>query len=123
MIRRPPRSTRTDTLFPYTTLFRSPCHSSPMFSGLPAPKICACPSEPSSLSILSSERALGHAAAKPSTSSNKEIGRAHVGTPVTNEHLVCRLLLENTTSADSPHQLTTNTSLNPTPHPHHPEPA
>src|SRR3546814_1899131 len=30
MIRRPPRSTRTDTLFPYTTLFRSggsPAHS------------------------------------------------------------------------------------------------
>src|SRR3546814_10495849 len=26
MIRRPPRSTRTDTLFPYTTLFRS-CHA------------------------------------------------------------------------------------------------
>src|SRR3546814_18478371 len=25
MIRRPPRSTRTDTLFPYTTLFRSVC--------------------------------------------------------------------------------------------------
>src|SRR3546814_2177897 len=25
MIRRPPRSTRTDTLFPYTTLFRSCC--------------------------------------------------------------------------------------------------
>src|SRR3546814_12928617 len=24
MIRRPPKSTRTDTLFPYTTLFRSP---------------------------------------------------------------------------------------------------
>src|SRR3546814_2276274 len=29
MIRRPPRSTRTDTLFPYTTLFRS---VSPMIS-------------------------------------------------------------------------------------------
>src|SRR3546814_20327721 len=27
MIRRPPRSTRTDTLFPYTTLFRSPASS------------------------------------------------------------------------------------------------
>src|SRR3546814_2833268 len=27
MIRRPPRSTRTDTLFPYTTLFRSIAHS------------------------------------------------------------------------------------------------
>src|SRR3546814_6719551 len=26
MIRRPPRSTRTDTLFPYTTLFRSIAH-------------------------------------------------------------------------------------------------
>src|SRR3546814_11427412 len=26
MIRRPPRSTRTDTLFPYTTLFRSTQH-------------------------------------------------------------------------------------------------
>src|SRR3546814_9222693 len=26
MIRRPPRSTRTDTLFPYTTLFRSSSH-------------------------------------------------------------------------------------------------
>src|SRR3546814_15484528 len=27
MIRRPPRSTRTDTLFPYTTLFRSPINT------------------------------------------------------------------------------------------------
>src|SRR3546814_2445319 len=26
MIRRPPRATRTDTLFPYTTLFRSGAH-------------------------------------------------------------------------------------------------
>src|SRR3546814_6913339 len=29
MIRRPPRSTRTDTLFPYTTLFRSVRQSGP----------------------------------------------------------------------------------------------
>src|SRR3546814_18800693 len=29
MIRRPPRSTRTDTLFPYTTLFRSPFWGEP----------------------------------------------------------------------------------------------
>src|SRR3546814_10836688 len=28
MIRRPPRSTRTDTLFPYTTLFRSAANNS-----------------------------------------------------------------------------------------------
>src|SRR3546814_2390111 len=32
MIRRPPRSTRTDTLFPYTALFRSPPSAGP----------CAC---------------------------------------------------------------------------------
>src|SRR3546814_11525754 len=30
MIRRPPRSTRTDTLFPYTTLFRSPERPRPL---------------------------------------------------------------------------------------------
>src|SRR3546814_12252319 len=30
MIRRPPRSTRTDTLFPYTTLFRSQSDSLPL---------------------------------------------------------------------------------------------
>src|SRR3546814_3059439 len=30
MIRRPPRSTRTDTLFPYTTLFRSASFSNIM---------------------------------------------------------------------------------------------
>src|SRR3546814_3545156 len=29
MIRRPPRSTRTDTLFPYTTLFRSQGYGRP----------------------------------------------------------------------------------------------
>src|SRR3546814_7825562 len=40
MIRRPPRSTRTDTLFPYTTLFRSilgklPQHKLDRLLGLP----------------------------------------------------------------------------------------
>src|SRR3546814_4897578 len=37
MIRRPPRSTRTDTLFPYTTLFRSPGH----IVSAPAYPVCA----------------------------------------------------------------------------------
>src|SRR3546814_17557529 len=40
MIRRPPRSTRTDTLFPYTTLFRS-CH--PNSHWAPAPSLHAWP--------------------------------------------------------------------------------
>src|SRR3546814_1426159 len=34
MIRRPPRSTRTDTLFPYTTLFRSSLAPAPRRRGL-----------------------------------------------------------------------------------------
>src|SRR3546814_13897158 len=33
MIRRPPRSTRTDTLFPYTTLFRSYCTDTAAVAG------------------------------------------------------------------------------------------
>src|SRR3546814_5270871 len=37
MIRRPPRSTRTDTLLPYTTLFRSP----EKLRGLPSAKFIA----------------------------------------------------------------------------------
>src|SRR3546814_12198484 len=34
MIRRPPRSTRTDTLFPYTTLFRSPGGAEALLRGI-----------------------------------------------------------------------------------------
>src|SRR3546814_2689687 len=41
MIRRPPRSTRTDSLFPYTTLFRSPGLSSALGQGRGA-----CPHSP-----------------------------------------------------------------------------
>src|SRR3546814_7024075 len=40
MIRRPPRATRTDTLFPYTTLFRSPV------GGHRARRIRACARRP-----------------------------------------------------------------------------
>src|SRR3546814_10243632 len=39
MIRRPPRSTRTDTLFPYTTLFRSGLDAPPSAS---RPRKCSC---------------------------------------------------------------------------------
>src|SRR3546814_8580284 len=53
MIRRPPRSTRTDTLFPYTTLFRSrsvppaadrPRSHSPAGRRAAPDAPCACPS-------------------------------------------------------------------------------
>src|SRR3546814_19619722 len=44
MIRRPPRSTRTDTLFPYTTLFRSADRAGPavILSFAIAGAVCAC---------------------------------------------------------------------------------
>src|SRR3546814_7933436 len=50
MIRRPPRSTRTDTLFPYTTLFRSVAWSRVKYAllcGCWRPSLCAasCRSE------------------------------------------------------------------------------
>src|SRR3546814_2037567 len=51
MVRRPPRSTRTDTLFPYTTLFRSDSQLARMHSGirkvLSTISIIATPSTPS----------------------------------------------------------------------------
>src|SRR3546814_17418668 len=44
MIRRPPRSTRTDTLFPYTTLFRSPFRTDGVRFGPSSPRRPACKS-------------------------------------------------------------------------------
>src|SRR3546814_11886182 len=45
LLRRPPRSTRTDTLFPYTTLFRSPAVTRKVYPGNP-------PFEPGCLQII-----------------------------------------------------------------------
>src|SRR3546814_5925388 len=93
MIRRPPRSTRTDTLFPYTTLFRS-------------------------VQIAADRQAAAGAAVREHRSGGHEpqlrdiiiealrvVGVVGLDrkstrlTPVTNAHLVCRLLLgkKNTT--------------------------
>src|SRR3546814_4481537 len=76
MIRRPPRSTRTDTLFPYTT-------SSDLPPGTAQPMDS---SEDARLSGGAGGDSIRHRCSK--------IGRAHVRTPVTNAQLVCRLLLE-----------------------------
>src|SRR3546814_8957094 len=83
MIRRPPRSTRTDTLFPYTTLFRSPTASRAY-----ADAIDLRSSGNRLQTRRSDARNLG------TLHLVEQIGRAHVRTPVTNAHLVCRLLLE-----------------------------
>src|SRR3546814_19132821 len=44
MIRRPPRSTRTDTLFPYPTLFRSKLRGMPGFQDVTSDLAIASPS-------------------------------------------------------------------------------
>src|SRR3546814_4153015 len=89
MLRQPPRSTRTDTLFPSTTLFRSSRdrRSATTHPALPAPTMITSAPESAALLIKSSR---GDAWTRP----GRQIGRAHVWTPVTNAHLVCRLLLE-----------------------------
>src|SRR3546814_1335994 len=123
MIRRPPRSTRTDTLFPYTTLFRISYEEfanhrdfyDGRFIGF-SPTLTANLGEQTRL-ILSytydddrrlADRGAPSLGGAPLEGFDKTlfgehdfnisdvIGRAHVGTPVTNAHLVCSLLLEKT---------------------------
>src|SRR3546814_7365374 len=54
MIRRPPRSTRTDTLFPYTTLFRSPSKSGVLPDSNPSSlcTVCSLRSQTESLTAI-----------------------------------------------------------------------
>src|SRR3546814_12222589 len=47
MIRRPPRSTRTDTLFPYTTLFRSVSELAAFGPGSCFHRVLYCDNRPS----------------------------------------------------------------------------
>src|SRR5437660_9721525 len=70
MIRRPPRS----TLFPYTTLFRSPT----------PPTACSTPPVPSS----------GSAASTTTIGTPMERSEEHTSELQSRGHLVCRLLLE-----------------------------
>src|SRR3546814_13020393 len=59
MIRRPPRSTRTDTLFPYTTLFRS--DGSPALTGWSPPSTLLSPANDDAMEYL------------------RDVGRAFIG--------------------------------------------
>src|SRR3546814_8528870 len=90
MIRRPPRSTRTDTLCPYTTLFRSACVGGNGLGGV----VHASDGRPAQQGSPSIARLRPLIRRRWRCSLGAEIGRAHVRTPVTNAHLVCRLLLE-----------------------------
>src|SRR3546814_8653529 len=135
MSQRPPRSTRTDTLFPYTTLFRSTLRSprprqptEDSRRNYPGERRCAAahssahswlrlrggrndrgcggnlgrhslPIRPGAIAHLAEDRRLrravgrGHECAPHDPDRLVEIGRAHVCTPVTNAHPVCRLCL------------------------------
>src|SRR3546814_5381644 len=138
MIRRPPRSTRTDTLFPYSTLFRSadrndrqtnrpiggcllrPFHVPPAriatkkdislrrFDHKTGPERPISVSPPTAPPVViagnDDTNARPHVHALTPIQRERlraclrdnaviKIGRAHVCTPVTNAHLVCRLLL------------------------------
>src|SRR3546814_8232266 len=100
MIRRPPRSTRTDTLFPYTTLFRSSDRehwpASDQFAA-DDPGQCLDPREVQrvgpgqrprrGLRRLRSWLGIQRRQCREDRKSTRR-------TPVTNAHLVCRLLLE-----------------------------
>src|SRR3546814_4115448 len=101
MIRRPPRSTRTDTLFPYTTLFRSRGRRGAGDGRrLPEPG-----PEKGSLAagdrrrLWSGQRA-GHA--RRATARDARRSEEHTSNSVTNAHLVCRLLLEKKNDTTPP---------------------
>src|SRR3546814_1415554 len=110
MIRPPPRSTRTDTLFPYTTLFRSKTFSivplepnitsyanrSFIFNDFPLEEVVETLNHvyETRISIGENIRECRLTVSFNNEQIEEKIGRAHVCTPVTNANLVCRLLLE-----------------------------
>src|SRR3546814_6516588 len=97
MRRRPPRSTRTDTLFPYTTLFRS----HPVVGRRPArprhhARTAATRSaDPGAAGSTPSARRSRRPRRSAGTTPRETRSEEHTSEPpVTNAHLVCRLLLE-----------------------------
>src|SRR3546814_7055974 len=105
MIRRPPRSTRTDTLFPYPTLFRSRVRAvrGQRLAVAVAAHVLAVRDRVTVVvaGVTDADREL--------VARDAKIGRAHVCTPVTNAHLVCRLLLEKKNNTQHHTTLTTPT--------------
>src|SRR3546814_5716642 len=120
MIRRPPRATRTDTLFPYTTLFRARRRaelagpaadrgSGRQYAGQGAADAAGRRTRAQGRNdrrSLDRRPALGHSLplGRDAGPARRRCGRdpraeavrseEHTSEPVTNAHLVCRLLLE-----------------------------
>src|SRR3546814_10559699 len=108
MKRRTPRTTRNDTLFPYTTLFRSnsifrtlvtfmmenPKHITESAHLLfVAKNLERMGDHATNIAEMVYYVVTGERMEERERGESPEIGRAHVCTPVTNAHLVCRLLL------------------------------
>src|SRR3546814_8740771 len=97
MIRRPPRSTRTDTLFPYTTLFRSEIFRLAAGERLPillhpAAGIADLSPAFDDYGLSSGMHAMvSHALVAARMIQDRKSTRLNSST---NAHLVCRLLLE-----------------------------
>src|SRR3546814_12562507 len=77
MIRRPPRSTRTDTLFPYTTLFRSYAKYSDVNRIRPEQIYLPNPVE-KTVSHAKPHEELQHRLNELAREDTSKIGRAHV---------------------------------------------
>src|SRR5258707_7909662 len=93
MIRRPPRS----TLFPYTTLFRSPAGARVAVNGLgrhvvPGRKAARGPAQPYGLTVGTERQLAEKEIAKRATSSFRS--EEHTSELQSRQYLVCRLLLE-----------------------------
>src|SRR3546814_1407506 len=105
MIRRPPRSTRTDTLFPYTTLFRSalpPAQAAISMKRSWPPKVKS--TEPRlSAEILrwAPATTTGRRARSLSPKASPSDRKSTRLNSITNAHLVCRLLLEKKKKKES----------------------
>src|SRR3546814_6629994 len=110
MRRRPPRATRTDTLLPYTTLCRSifGVANAGVEIGIIAylrrqvesavrRLVKGWPDRILLRGICQQGEQSAAQRAAGASAKRQQIGRAHVLTPVTNAHLVCRLLLEKKT--------------------------
>src|SRR3546814_4227661 len=102
MLRRPPRSTRTDTLFPYTTLVRS---ARPGAAGRSSWCSCGSPVAPRQRCWRRARRRRadgrsfrGSCIGRADAATDLEVvvlrSEEHTSNSVTNAHLVCRLLLE-----------------------------
>src|SRR3546814_7125183 len=103
MIRRPPRSTRTDTLFPYTTLFRSDQASGRLARGLSGRAGLPATTASSGTSLTTTEamptkRSEEHTSELQSLMRNsyavfclkkKTHGRRHIRTLVPNANVIC----------------------------------